>query len=280
MAFRIPFFILILVLIPLLLSGQEMGKDTSARVYKVNRLLSLGIFSVGTLGNTIGLQRLRDKPDIPLSTLNNLNRDKLWGIDRAALSIDPGKQARAVELSDQFLYVSLLLPVTLFLDKDIRKDWLDVALLYGETQMLASNFYTWGPMGPSFIERFRPAVYFEELPLEERNFGGLRNSLFSGHVSSTATGTFFTAKVLLDYNPHLRKYSAAIYALAAVTPIIVGVNRVRALKHFPTDTIIGGIVGASFGILIPALHKRWGKRVAVSALYETDLKGMAMRLKF
>ncbi len=269
-----------MLLLPSLGFGQQIERDSSARIYKVNRLLSLGIFTAGTLGNTVGLQRLRNKPDIPLRTLNRLNRDKLWGIDRAALKVDPGKKDQAAKISDRFLYSSLLLPVTLFLDKDIRRDWLDVALLYGETQMLASNFYTWGPIGPSFIERFRPAVYFEELPLEERNFGGLRNSFFSGHVSSTATATFFTATVLLDYNPHLRKYSAAIYALASVTPIIVGINRVRALKHFPTDTIIGGIVGASFGILIPTLHKRWGKHLAFSALYEPSMKGMAMRWKF
>lgn len=280
MTFRIPLFTAAMLLLSISGFGQQLVRDSSAKVYKVNRLLSLGIFTAGTLGNTIGLQRLRDKPDIPLTTLNGLDRDKLWGIDRAALNLDPSKKDKAATISDRFLFGSLLLPVTLFLDKNIRRDWLDVALLYGETQMLASNFYTWGPIGPTFIERFRPAVYFEELPLEERNFGGLRNSFFSGHVSSTATATFFTARVLLDYNPHLRKYSLAIYALASVTPIIVGINRVRALKHFPTDTIMGGIIGASFGILIPALHKRWGKRLAVSALYEPSMKGMAMRWQF
>lgn len=280
MAFRIPVYLAVWLLLPVFLSGQTVGKDSTAKVYKVNRLLSLGIFGAGALGNTVGLQRLRDKPEIPISTLNNLNRDRLWGIDRAALRVDPLKKDKAASISDRYLYSSLLLPVALFLDKDIRRDWLDIALLYGETQMLASNFYTWGPIGPTFIGRFRPAVYFEELPLKERNFGGLRNSFFSGHVSSTATATFFTAQVLLDYNPHLRKYSPAIYALATVTPIIVGINRVRALKHFPTDTIIGGIVGAGFGILTPTLHKRWGKRLALSALYEPSMKGMAMRVKF
>ncbi|MBX2875803.1 MAG: hypothetical protein KTR30_27030, partial [Saprospiraceae bacterium] len=171
MAFRIPFLMAATLLLPLLGFGQPIAIDSSAKVYQVNRLLSLGIFTAGTLGNTVGLQRLRDKPDIPLTTLNGLNRDKLWGIDRAALKVDPLKKDRAAKISDQYLYSSLLLPVALFLDKDIRKDWLDIALLYGETQMLASNFYTWGPLGPTFIQRFRPAVYFEELPLAERNFG-------------------------------------------------------------------------------------------------------------
>ena len=204
------------------INGQNKLQDSTQNIYHVNRWLSGGIFVGGVIGNTIGLQRLRDKPGISMEILDNLDRTKLWGIDRTALKVDPSAKDKAADISDQLLYGSVLLPVALFLDKDIRRDWIDIALMYAETQQLASNFYTWGPIGPSFIERFRPAVYFETLPLNERNFGGLRNSFYSGHVSSTATATFFTAKVLLDYHPEWKKYQLLLYGAASITPCFGG----------------------------------------------------------
>ena len=35
------------------------------------------------------------------------------------------------------------------------------------------------------------------------------------------------------------------------------------MKHFPTDTMVGLIVGASTGILIPHLHKITKSRLAI-----------------
>lgn len=49
MAFRIPVYLAVLFLFPALLSGQTVVSDSTAKVYRVNRLLSLGIFGVGTL---------------------------------------------------------------------------------------------------------------------------------------------------------------------------------------------------------------------------------------
>ena len=68
--------------------------------------------------------------------------------------------------------------------------------------------------------------------------------------------------------------------LLRLLPALVAINRVRALKHFPTDTIIGGIIGASFGLLIPALHKKWQRKLLIGGIYDTDVKGIAFQVRF
>lgn len=146
--------------------------------------------------------------------------------------------------------------------------------------MLNSNIYSWSPMGPRFVERYRPAVYYENLPLEERNYGRLRNSFYSGHTATVAVGTFFTAKVYADYHPDLGGKKYLLYGLALVPPTVVGIYRIKALRHFPTDVVIGGIVGAGVGFLVPELHRKWQGKVGITATYTDQMKGVGFSLNF
>ena len=45
-----------------------------------------------------------------------------------------------------------------------------------------------------------------------------------------------------------------------IPPAFVGYLRYRALKHYPTDLLIGVFIGASLGILIPELHRNKEKK--------------------
>ncbi len=104
-------------------------------------------------------------------------------------------------------------------------------------------------------------MYYRELSYDERRAGNNRNGFFSGHVSTTAVGTFFFTKVLSDYNPQWTGTQRALaFTLAALPPAYVGVQRVRALKHFPTDSVVGLGVGAFFGVMVPQVHKVWQRR--------------------
>ncbi|PHN01926.1 phosphatase PAP2 family protein [Flavilitoribacter nigricans] len=264
--------------------SQSIKKDTTEKesMYKVNPWVSGGIALVGLYTNSTGLVRLRESPLIPEERLNRLNEDDLIRLDRVALRQDPSKEStdKAQNISDLLLYSGALSPILLFLDRPMRREWLDVSLMYLESQAVTSNFYSWGPLGPTFAERLRPAAYYTELPLEEREAGNNRNSLYSGHVASTATGWFFTAKVIDDFHPELGAKKWLFYGLATVPTVVVAINRVRALRHFPTDTIVGGIVGAAVGILIPTIHKRSKGRLSVGAMYNDQAKGLALGWKW
>ena len=82
------------------------------------------------------------------------------------------------------------------------------------------------------------------------------NSFFSGHTSSTATSTFFMARILDDLHPELGTKRWLLYAGAAVPPALAGWYRIRAGKHFPSDVVAGFAFGAAVGVLVPELHRR------------------------
>jgi len=46
-----------------------------------------------------------------------------------------------------------------------------------------------------------------------------------------------------------------IWTAAALIPAVTGLSRINTHNHFPTDVIVGYIVGAAIGYLIPELHK-------------------------
>jgi membrane-associated phospholipid phosphatase len=195
-----------------------------------------------------------DRKTAPTSDqIINLNKTDVWKFDRVALYQDVSYMDKARDISDWGLRISQFLPVLLFIDGKIRKDWYDIALLYFETQAVALNSYLLG--GPFFIDRYRPHAYYSELSVESNTNSGTLNSWFSGHTSTTATASFFMAKVIIDYHPELGGKKWLVYAAALIPPAFVGYYRIKALKHFPTDVLMGTAVGASIGILVPHFHK-------------------------
>ena len=128
-------------------------------------------------------------------------------------------------------------------------------------------------------ERYRPVTYYNEGQIEtdELTSGRNRHSWFSGHVTNTASGTFFFAKVLTDYHPEWSgKWK--IWAVAAIPRAVVGYLRYRALKHFPTDIMVGYLVGAGSGILVPHLHKRKEGPLKMSFYSNGQSTGLTARL--
>ncbi|MDX1284924.1 MAG: phosphatase PAP2 family protein, partial [Draconibacterium sp.] len=144
-----------------------------------------------------------------------------------------------------------------------RKDWFDLLILYGESHAINSDFYI---LSAGLISRARPFNYHSEVPIEEKTANESRNSFFSGHVSSAATASFFMAKVYSDYHPELGNKKLWLFIAALVPPSVVGYYRYKAMKHYPSDILIGLGVGATAGVLIPHLHKIKEKETKLSFL--------------
>lgn len=267
-------FILLLILHSVLITAQ---KNDSLEVYKVNRWTTGALGIGGLIVSQEMLKQFSNADPIPQSTIFSLNKSQVNSFDRRAVEQTNYEFASdAHKISDVMLTGSFLLPFTLFIDKKIRKDWLDITLMYLETQALASNMYVWA--GPMLKERYRPISYYDtsQIGLDQLTLGRNRHSWFSGHVTNTATGTFFFAKVLTDYHPEWNgKWK--IWAAAAVPPLVVGYLRYRALKHFPTDIMVGYLVGAGSGILIPHLHKRKDNNLKMSFFWDEQSKGLTAR---
>lgn len=251
-----------------------------APIYKVNPWLSGGIAAAGFVSNVIGLPKIKDKPMLSVEELDRLAKQEVSWFNQAGLRQDPSQRDNAHGVSDVLMYGSAALPFALFLNKKVRPQYWSISLMYLETLSLTSNLYTYSPIGPKFIDRYRPLAFYGELPYEERNSGNQRNSFYSGHVATTAVGTFFVAKVLSDYHQGPWGRKALYYGLAALPPTTAAVLRVRALKHFPSEVLVGGLIGAGMGILMPTLHRKWQNRINLSAAYGPAFKGGALVLTF
>lgn len=244
--------------------------------YKIDVPLTIGLFAA----NYYGFGQLKLKPTLDTLQIMSLDKNDIWAFDRRALNQSTTNYKQAQTVSDWGMNIMIFAPVLLFIDKKIRRDWLDVSLLYLETQAINSNLYTW--LGPGLNNRVRPFVYYDELPYDEKLAGGTTNSFFSGHTSWTAGASFFMAKVYSDYHPELGGKKWWLFAAALFPPAFVGYHRYLGLKHFPTDVMVGTAIGAASGILTPHIHKiKKNKKTTMSlSPYSGQYSGMVFRMRF
>jgi len=233
-------------------TNAQPGQSSPAKVYRLNYKVELpltgGLFAL----NFLGFSQLSNKPTLDSSYILTLDQEDVWAFDRRIFRQSSPAPSSIYTISDVGLWVSYVLPALLFIDENIRKSWLDITLLYFETQAINLNLYVWG--GPAFTKRIRPIVY-NEGEWDYKLGSGTTDSFFSGHVSITAGATFFMAKVYSDYHPELGSKKWLLYSAALVPPVLVGYCRYRGFMHFSTDIVLGAAVGATVGILGPHLHK-------------------------
>lgn len=234
-------------------SSFAQQKEERKSVYKVNRKLDIPV-TLGLFGTSVlGYNYLSNKKGVSYEKAISLTPKDVWWFDRPATKQDASKRLDAHNTSDILLNTTMALPVLLGFDKNIRKNWFDILILYGQSHAVNSSFYS---LNSALISRARPFNYNADVPIDEKMANESRNSWFSGHVSSTATASFFMAKVYSDYHPELGNKKYWLFAVAALPPSLVGYYRFKAMKHFPTDIAVGTLAGAATGILIPHIHKK------------------------
>jgi hypothetical protein len=200
---------------------------------------------------------LRGKGLIDKEELAKVSSDMVRGFDRHALSYVGSRHRHYQRISDNVLKGLVALPFLLLLDKRIRGAWQEVVALYAWTHALTYTIYSFSPLGPAFVDKYRPIVYYSDLPEVLRNLGNNRNARFSGHTANGACAAFFMAKVYNDFYPSqddALKYGR--YVLAYTAPILLGWLRTKALKHFPSDVLHAIVVGGISGLMIPHLYRR------------------------
>jgi membrane-associated phospholipid phosphatase len=256
---------------------QSTARDSSFKPYHINYWVTGTILTVGVTTNLLGINTVLGKEDVTRIEIETLNKDIINNIDSWALKQDPSNREAFGNYSDYTLVASVLLPTALLFDKKISKDWFDMLLMYLETMSITTNIFEWSFLGPTFQNRLRPIAYYDELTYEERKSGNNRNSFYSGHVATVAASTFFMAKVYSDYNPEIGNNKYLLYAAAAVPPLLLGYFRLKGLKHFPSDIIVGLGVGALCGIIIPELHRIQDKNFSLGLYSSSEETGIAVK---
>jgi membrane-associated phospholipid phosphatase len=256
--------------------SQSSARDSSFHPYHVNYWVSGTVCGVGLLANFMGIPQTLEREEVSLLEIQALNKGIINGFDYWALKQDPSKIDVYGSYSDYTLISSLALPAFLMFDKHIRQDWYDVLLMYMETMTITTNIYEWSFFGPTFQNRLRPVTYYDQLTYDARKSGNNRNSFYSGHVATVAASTFFMVKVYSDYNPGIGDNKYLLYGAAMIPPLLLGYFRVKALRHFPSDVMVGVGIGALCGILIPEFHRFQDKNISLGLYSSPEATGIAI----
>lgn len=260
------------------LCQHDSAASEKVKLYRMHVKYELPAAVVALGASSFGFQALDRSSAFDPEDVARLDPADINRFDRPAAFKDPALFEQSHKTSDLFLNISILSPVLLMLDKQMRQDWLDLLTLYLVSHTVDNALY----FAAAFpIRRARPLTYNEGLTMEEKTGVAKSNSFFSGHVSFAATSTFFLAKVLTDYKQIRGWKRIAIFSAAAVPPALVGHYRMRAGKHFRTDVITGFLIGAGTGIVVPQLHKsiRKSQRMSLSPFYGTEQSGFTLSVK-
>jgi undecaprenyl-diphosphatase len=134
------------------------------------------------------------------------------------------------------------------------------AVLYAEALAL-----TWAAtnMAKLTVRRPRPSAYQEQERLYdlygEEDAPSITDtdtglSFFSGHTALVAAVTSTATYLAFARSPEtLRPWITLIVGTALTA--FVGIQRVRAGAHFPTDVISAAMAGTGIGLLVPHLHR-------------------------
>lgn len=216
--------------------------------YQLRAAREIPLLATGAAGVAASILLRHKREPLSLDDIGKLNVSDVLAIDRRTTN---NYSEGAVITSDALVGASYAAPLALLAFEDTRNDTGTLGLILLETVML--NEALTG-ITKALVRRPRPNTYNAQAPEAMRTARDNTFSFFSGHTSHSAALSFFIAKTLSDYVDGSGVRTIA-WVTAAVLPAATGFFRYRAGKHFPSDIVVGYVVGASVGILIPHLHK-------------------------
>ena len=213
--------------------------------------------AVGLAGNAIGLSLSVTRQAVPEEGLDPSNIN--WGIDRDAIG---NPSTSADKASDVAVFATLAGPPLLALltqpgvhgfGNTIRRPF----VLYGESLLLAQAFTQ---VLKHVTDRPRPFTY---LPAPERPTGSSYDvtaddaflSMPSGHAATTFAAASYAATDNLLSRPDAgTKEHVAIAAIGGLLAGFTSNTRNKADQHFPSDMLVGSLIGTASGVSVPLLH--------------------------
>jgi len=167
-------------------------------------------------------------------------------IDQVAL----GKHDQTADsLSTATTLLALAAPVVVdAIDVGFTRPMLEDMVVYAEVLTISG---TATELAKYVVQRPRPYVY-GSTSSSTLDASSSYVSFFSGHTTATfAALTSLSMTVSLRHGPQ-----AWLWVVTALVGTSVAIERVAAGQHFPTDVMMGTVVGVGVGLLVPWLHER------------------------
>lgn len=178
-------------------------------------------------------------------------------------------------LSDILVTTASIAPFATLLDQQVRNDFLTILIMGTEVVLINNGLNT---ITKALVKRPRPFVYNENVANELKFEPYARYSFYSAHTSNAASLSFFTASIISSYSNN-KTLKTIVWSGAFILPITTGYLRYSAGKHYPTDVIVGFLMGASVGYFVPLLHRKKNDEFQ-SFDFETNGVGLTIRYNF
>jgi membrane-associated phospholipid phosphatase len=229
------------------MSASLVYTETNSK-YSLEKNTEISILGGSTFVLLSGYLLDKEKKGNTEKEINNLSRNDINWFDRSAtnnwspISNDLSDIFYGIGVSTPFLF-SCIFP-------RIREDFIDINLMYIETFLVCQSLIF---ISKSAIDRKRPYLYNKNAPINEKLSKESNRSFFSGHTATTFAAMVFTASIYSHYYNDSSKYIIWIATLSIGST--VGILRYVSGQHFPSDIIVGTLIGGSIGYIIPELHK-------------------------
>ena len=159
--------------------------------------------------------------------------------------------ATAASTSDVTLGLTLASPVVVDASTGLDADTGERGMIYGES-IAATLLLT--ATTKYLVQRPRPYVYGENSNNEHASEEpDAHLSFFSGHASTSFTAAV-AGSTLYAAQSDSDAASAALWGTELALASMTSTLRVRAGKHFPSDVVVGALIGTGVGVVVPRLH--------------------------
>ena len=232
----------------LLLAGLPPTSAQYASPYDLSLGRGLAVGGAGAIAGGVGTLFSRRMEPLSEAEVAALDRGDVWALDRLATR---KRSPVALVISDVTGYGATALPLSLLGSDRVRDNAADPGLLYVQAMLLNGGITH---LVKNTARRPRPYTRNPLVPLAQKRVKDARRSFFSGHTSNAAVNAFFTAQVYSDFYPD-REQRGWVWVSAALLPAVTGTTRVLSGNHYWTDVLVGYVVGAGIGVLVPRLHR-------------------------
>jgi len=123
-------------------------------------------------------------------------------------------------------------------------------LMYFETVAIT---YGLKELAKNLVVRERPYVYGSGAPAEEFSNGDYCRSFPSGHTALAFASATFLA-VVMGFDDSASPWRVPVCIGSYAVALGVATSRVLSGNHYITDVLVGALVGAACGAVVPLLH--------------------------
>jgi membrane-associated phospholipid phosphatase len=234
----------------LLVAAPARADDAGASIYRVGWLPDLAIIGASAAAWFAPQPFTKDV----VSAECPCDRAHVPFFDRGAL----GRSSSAARLTSDLTVTGLLVLPPLLDTIDVRLHggaWTTVGedlVVMGEAVLVQGGL---NEVVKLAVRRPRPLAYGAAAGSPTLADPDTYLSFYSGHSSTAFAAGMAYASTFAGRHPHSR-HRFVVYGAVVAVAGTAATMRVLAGKHFPSDVLVGALVGGAIGVGLPWLHRR------------------------